>query len=150
RASQKNHLFFWGSIFIMSLKLEPHLAMPGICLLVMTLFVFSRPADAQTVPAGTETASRLASTNLQEITVTATRTSRKISDVPESVSVVDTEQIRTRQAADIGDILRYLPNVDLGGGPRNLGLNPVIRGMGDDRILFLLDGARQDFNRGHN
>src|SRR5690606_1261517 len=51
---------------------------------------------------------------------------------------------------DIGDILRYLPNVDLGGGPRNLGLNPVIRGMGDDRILFLLDGARQDFNRGHN
>lgn len=93
---------------------------------------------------------KIAAANLQEITVTATRTSRKVSDVPESISVVDTEQIRTRQATDMSDILRYLPNIELGGGPRNLGLNPVIRGLGDDRILFLLDGARQDFNRGHN
>lgn len=118
--------------------------------IIMAVSMLSNAVHAQTTSAGTKSESRLASADLKEITVTATRTSRKVSEVPESVSVVDTEQIRTRQAADIGDVLRYLPNVELGGGPRNLGLSPVMRGMGDDRILFLLDGARQDFNRGHN
>lgn len=92
----------------------------------------------------------IADAALPAITVTATRTRRTVDDVTESVSIVDTEQLRTRQAADIGDLLRYLPNVDFGGGPRNLGMSPVIRGLGDERVLFLLDGARQDFRRGHN
>ncbi len=87
---------------------------------------------------------------LPAITVTATRTKRNVNDITESVSVMDSEQLHTRQAADLGDILRYLPNVDLGGGPRNLGMSPTIRGLGDERILFLLDGARQDFRRAHN
>lgn len=117
----------------------------------ITFSLFIHPARAETASADTEPVGKLiTATNLQEVTVTATRTSRKVSEIPESVSVVDTEQIRTRQAADIGDLLRYLPNIDLGGGPRNLGISPTIRGMADDRILFLLDGARQDFNRGHN
>jgi len=133
----------------MPFRLKCSLAISRVHLLTITsIFTFYGSAHAQQTspPPG----QKLVSANLQEITVTATRTSRKVNEVPESVSVVDTEQIRTRQAADIGDVLRYLPNVELGGGPRNLGLNPVIRGMGDDRILFLLDGARQDFNRGHN
>ncbi len=136
----------------MLLKLEPRLITLGIYLAVMAVFVFPRYSEAQMVQAETETepVSNLASTNFKEITVTATRTLRKVSDVPESVSVVDTEQLRTRQATDIGDTLRYLPNVELGGGPRNIGMSPVIRGMGDGRILFLLDGARQDYNRGHD
>ncbi|MDF0678848.1 MAG: TonB-dependent receptor plug domain-containing protein [Nitrosomonas sp.] len=115
----------------------------------ITFSLFIHPARAETASADTEPVGKLiTATNLQEVTVTATRTSRKVSEIPESVSVVDTEQIRTRQAADIGDLLRYLPNIDLGGGPRNLGISPTIRGMADDRILFLLDGARQDFQPG--
>ncbi|MXS85887.1 TonB-dependent hemoglobin/transferrin/lactoferrin family receptor [Nitrosomonas sp. HPC101] len=117
---------------------------------VCTSALFSASADAQTTAAGTKLVDKLIVSDLREITVTATRTRRKVADTPESVSIVDTEQIRTRQAADIGDVLRYLPNIELGGGPRNLGLSPTIRGMSDGRILFLLDGARQDFNRGHN
>ncbi|MDP1559476.1 MAG: TonB-dependent receptor plug domain-containing protein [Nitrosomonas sp.] len=119
-------------------------------LIVVIVFVFSQNAEAQNATASSEPTNKRAYTNMHEITVTATRTNRKVSDVPESVSVVDTEQLQTRQAADIGDVLRYLPNVELGGGPRNLGMNPNIRGLGDARILFLLDGARQDFRRGHN
>src|SRR5699024_4251275 len=123
--------------------------MLGVYLLIITLLLFSGEVDAQRGhPQRPEGKSTEAS--LEEVTVTATRTKRKVSEVPESISIVDTEQIRTRQAADIGDVLRYLPNVELEGGPRNLGVNPVIRGMGDDRILILLDGARQDFNRGHD
>jgi outer membrane receptor for ferrienterochelin and colicin len=113
-------------------------------LIAMIVFVFSQNAKAQNATASSEPTKKLAYTNMQEITVTAKRTNREVSDVPESVSVVDTEQLQTRQAADIGDVLRYLPNVELGGGPRNLGMNPNIRGLGDARILLLLDGARQD------
>lgn len=116
--------------------------------IVLTLLIY--PVSAQTTSTGVKSADKFIVTNLNGITVTATRTSRKTNEIPESVSVVDIEQIRARQAADIGDVLRYLPNVELGGGPRNLGMRPAIRGMDDDRILFLLDGARQDFNRGHN
>lgn len=128
-----------------------YLADKRICPAAAIIFLlFIHSASAETVSTDTKSASKLIAANLQEITVTATRTRRKVNEVPESVSVVDTEQIRTRQAANIGDVLRYLPNVELGGGPRNLGMNPVIRGMGEDRILFLLDGARQDYNRGHD
>src|SRR5690606_19673862 len=112
--------------------------------IVLTLLTY--PVSAQTTSTGVKSADKFIATNLNGITVTATRTSRKTNEIPESVSVIDIEQIRARQAADIGDVLRYLPNVELGGGPRNLGMRPAIRGMDDDRILFLLDGARQDFN----
>lgn len=91
----------------------------------ITFSLCIHPASAETVSADTESAGKfITANNLQEITVTATRTSRKVSEVPESVSVVNTGQIRARQAADFGDILRYLPNVELGGRPRNLGLSP--------------------------
>lgn len=83
-----------------------------ILLLATTLLFYSPQASAQ------ESAAKLdfAAASLQAITVTATRTRRKVNEVPESVSIIDTEQLRTRQAADLGDIFRYLPNVDLGGG----------------------------------
>jgi len=120
-------------------------------LIVMMACILSQNAEAQNVTANPQSTNRLVYTsNMNEITVTATRTKRKVSEVPESVSVVGTEQIKTRQATDIGDVLRYLPSVDIGGGPRNIGINVNIRGLGDERILFLLDGARQDFRRAHN
>ncbi|MBK1630445.1 TonB-dependent receptor [Thiohalocapsa halophila] len=87
---------------------------------------------------------------LDAITVTATKTEQDIDVVPESVSVVTREQLRQRQPQAVGEVLRDLPNVDVGGGPRAVGQTVSIRGIGDDRILFLLDGARQNFSRGHN
>lgn len=38
----------------------------------------------------------------------------------------------------------------VGGGPRGIGQAVTIRGLSDDRILFLLDGARQNFAGAHN
>ncbi len=87
---------------------------------------------------------------LDGITIKATKTPRDPFDVAESVSVVDEERIESEQASDIGDILEDLPNVEIGGGPRAAGQRVTIRGLSDDRVLFLMDGARQNFSRGHN
>ncbi len=87
---------------------------------------------------------------LGPITVTATKTQQDIDVVPESVSLVDRAELRRRQPQALGEVLEDLPNVDVGGGPRAAGQRISIRGIGDDRILFLLDGARQNFVRGHN
>ncbi|WP_082674101.1 TonB-dependent hemoglobin/transferrin/lactoferrin family receptor [Thiohalocapsa sp. ML1] len=90
------------------------------------------------------------SVELDLITVTATKTEQDINVIPESVSVVQREELRQRQPQLLGEVLEDLPNVDVGGGPRGVGQTVTIRGIGDDRILFLLDGARQNLSRGHN
>lgn len=92
--------------------------------------------------------SRLAT--LSGITVTATRTKREVFQVPETVNIIGGEQLLRKQAADIGDVLEDIPGVAIVGGGRNIGTRINIRGLDDSRVLFLLDGARQDFNRAHN
>ncbi len=87
---------------------------------------------------------------LDPVTVTATKTSRPLDEVPESASVVDRAEIDQRQPQNLGDLLEDLPNVAVGGGPRGIGQAVTIRGLSDDRILFLLDGARQNFAGAHN
>ncbi|MBK1706011.1 TonB-dependent receptor [Halochromatium glycolicum] len=87
---------------------------------------------------------------LGPVTVTATKTSRPLDEVPESVSIIDRNEIEQRQPQTLGDLVADLPNVAIGGGPRAVGQTLTIRGLSDDRILFLLDGARQNFARGHN
>ncbi len=86
---------------------------------------------------------------LDEITVTATRTPRQAIEVPASISVVGREEILRRQAQSLDDILRDVPSVELSGGPRTTAEQPSIRGLGDERIVIRLDGARQNFQAGH-
>lgn len=88
--------------------------------------------------------------SLQGITVTATRTPETVLSVPKSVSIVDQKQIATEQATHLADIVENLPNIAVEGGPRPSGQNINIRGLSDQRILYLLDGARQNFNKAHN
>ncbi|WP_338073202.1 TonB-dependent hemoglobin/transferrin/lactoferrin family receptor [Halochromatium salexigens] len=87
---------------------------------------------------------------LGPVTVTATKTSRPLDEVPESVSIIDRAEIDQRQPQNLGDLLEDLPNVAVGGGPRGIGQAVTMRGLSDDRILFLLDGARQNFAGAHN
>jgi len=87
---------------------------------------------------------------LGPVTVNATKTSRPLDEVPESVSIIDRAEIDQRQPQNLGDLLEDLPNVAVGGGPRGIGQAVTIRGLSDDRILFLLDGARQNFAGAHN
>lgn len=86
---------------------------------------------------------------LGQIDITVTRSQLPLDAIAESVSVVDTETLQRKQVSNISDILEDLPNVDIGSGPRALGEEFNIRGLGDKRILFLVDGARQNFDSAH-
>nr|WP_242467346.1 TonB-dependent hemoglobin/transferrin/lactoferrin family receptor [Thiocapsa imhoffii] len=92
----------------------------------------------------------MSAVELAQIRVTAVKSDRDPFTIAESVSVIGREQIESEQPTRLGDLLLDLANVDIGGGPRGAGQQIVIRGLGDERILFLLDGARQNFDRAHN
>ncbi len=77
----------------------------------------------------------------ETITVTATRTERPISDVANTVSIIDAKQIQREIANNINDLIRYEPGVSVSGGGR-FGLNSFsIRGIGGDRVLTLVDNT---------
>ncbi|WP_299329043.1 TonB-dependent siderophore receptor [Parasphingopyxis sp.] len=77
------------------------------------------------------------------IVVTANRTARAISQVGESVTVVDEEEIVNRQPSDAIDILRTIPGVTFnrnGGIGTNAGVS--IRGAESDQTVVLIDGIK--------
>ncbi len=90
-------------------------------------------------------------TVLKKITVTdtATKTARDPFDIPDAVSIVDFTEMENRQVRTLGDALRDLPGVSIGGGPRALAQQPEIRGLSGSRVLITVDGARQNFTSGH-
>lgn len=89
-------------------------------------------------------------TSLSGVTATATRSSRNAFDIAESVSVIDAETIEQSQASTVGELLEGLANIEISGGPRSVGQNISIRGLGEDRLLLLVDGARQSYSRTHD
>lgn len=78
-----------------------------------------------------------------QIVVTANRTSRDIAQVGSSVTVVAEEEIVTRQASDVIDILRTVPGVTFN---RNGGIGTAsgvsIRGAQSDQTVVLIDGIK--------
>jgi len=87
---------------------------------------------------------------LDAVTVSATRTESSAFKLPGSVSVIGRERIEEEQPSDLGDLLESLPGVSMSGGPRTAGEVPTIRGLGGDRILIRVDGARRNFASGHD
>lgn len=83
---------------------------------------------------------------IPEITVSAMRTPMALSQTPASVSLVTQEDFTAGQAATVGDVLRKLPNVEFGGGPRSDGEIPTIRGYQGNDITLIVDGARRNAN----
>ena len=55
---------------------------------------------------------------LDPVTVTGTRTERSLYDVPGSASTVTKQTVDFRMPQRIDDLLRDLPGVEIGGGPR--------------------------------
>ncbi len=117
-------------------------------LAILALF-FACSVSAQETQKKDKPESSLLAT-LQGITVTATRTERDVFQVSETAGIVNSEQLLRKQAVDLSDVFEDMPGVAIVGGPRGVGTGINIRGLDDSRVLFLLDGARQDFNRAHN
>jgi outer membrane receptor protein involved in Fe transport len=106
-----------------------------------------------TVPAGSSTASVdlvLSPASVQEaVTVTATRSERRTSDVPASVSVLDREDIKQSPALVADDLLRQIPTFSLFRRTSSLASHPTAQGVslrgigpsGVSRTLVLVDGV---------
>jgi outer membrane receptor for ferrienterochelin and colicins len=77
---------------------------------------------------------------MDQVVVTATKRQQSLSDVPVSVSVLDSRQIARRNAQTLDEAMRYVPGVNMTGSQINIrGSSGYNRGAGS-RVLMLLDG----------
>lgn len=111
----------------------------------------SLPAVAQTPPAATTAdpagqapvATPGVPTQLDAVTTAAMRSRRPLDDVPATVSVITPENIDRENMQDIRDLVRNEPGVSVGNNPNRAGFqNFVIRGIGGNRVLIIVDGMR--------
>lgn len=89
------------------------------------------------------------SARLAPIQIESLRATIEAEDATAPVSVRDRDSLEIEQARDLGDVLREMPGVGVSGGPRATAIQPVIRGLGGERVVIRLDGARQNFASGH-
>ena len=108
-------------------------AIIGLCLYF--LFFLPCPGSAQQGPY-----------KLDEIVVTAARTSQPLADVPANVSIITKEDIQEMGALTVIDVFKREPGVftsNLLNSPKNAQVD--IRGFGEaspQNVLFLVDGRR--------
>ncbi|MCP4986414.1 MAG: TonB-dependent receptor [Colwellia sp.] len=78
--------------------------------------------------------------DLETITVTATRTERRLMDSPLSSSVITNEEIAMSSAASLADLLRDVPGVEITDAA-TAGMKRIkIRGESSRRVAVLIDG----------
>lgn len=90
---------------------------------------------------------------LDKVTVTATRSEKKLQDAPVTASVISSDEIEDGLVKDIKDLVRYEPGVSVRraavrftaagagtGRDGDAGFN--IRGLDGNRVLTLVDGVR--------
>ena len=128
-------------------------------LVVLTLFLGLVPAgtavssaSAQTTPTApdpqsagvtvTEHVTVNAAVPAEMETRTATKTATPLRDVPQSITVVTSAQIRSMSMQGIGDVTRYMPGVGIAQGEGNRDA-PILRGNTATGSFFV-DGIRDD------
>ena len=102
------------------------------------------------VPALAETQSKDTASQLQEITVTATRVVRPGFVAPTPLTTITMSELQLGGITTIGQALDYLPQeratltpIESAGDPTNLGFDsPDLRGLGQSHTLVLVDGQR--------
>lgn len=78
---------------------------------------------------------------LDELTVTATLTERALDEVPNTVTVIDREELDRQLARDLKDLVRYEPGVSVTSSFGRFGLGGFrIRGLQGNRVLIQTDG----------
>ncbi|MEM6538309.1 MAG: TonB-dependent receptor [Pseudomonadota bacterium] len=114
-----------------------------------SVFVIST-AVAQTDESVEAEAELLRVAQLDEITVYATKNPLPAFDYPGAVTVIDRTIIDDFNPSSVFDIFDAIPGAQINGGPRRTGQVPAIRGVGEEGVLVLFDGARQSFISGHD
>jgi vitamin B12 transporter len=107
-------------------------ALPALALPALSLPSVSLAADAVE-----------ASSEVDQIVVTAGRAADKLSEVPVSMTIIDAETLRKRQAVVVSDLLSRTPGVTV---TRNGGVGGStqvrIRGAETDQTAVLIDGVK--------
>ncbi|TKR30814.1 TonB-dependent hemoglobin/transferrin/lactoferrin family receptor [Luteimonas gilva] len=97
-------------------------------------------AAAQTAPSGPADGGDKA-IDLDPVVVTATRTARPLSNVPNTVDVIGRERMDDTLVRDLRDLVRYEPGVSVTSGIGRFGLGDIrIRGLGGNRVRIQTDG----------
>lgn len=112
---------------------------PSLCVCALLCAV---AAFAQDVPVAAATSPPTEPTALDTITVTASKAERKLSEVPATQSVIESEQLERELVEDLRDLVRYEPGVTVphqGSRFGNSGLS--IRGLGGNRVQTEIDGV---------
>jgi vitamin B12 transporter len=88
-------------------------------------------------------AETLATPNLDEVVVTASRNSQSTKTVTGDITVIDREEINRLQGGSLADLLRLQPGVQSysNGGMGNSS-NITLRGTNDNQLIVLVDGVR--------
>src|SRR5262245_42025428 len=113
----------------------------------------SAPARAQAPGVPPATASTFADTTkpvlfLKEIVTTGSRYPRAYYESPQALSFITTTQLREQQPTVVGDLLSTLPGVD-NSKDSPWEQRPVLRGLGGQRVLVLMDGSPVNSARGN-
>ncbi|PCJ39528.1 MAG: hypothetical protein COA71_13810 [SAR86 cluster bacterium] len=81
-------------------------------------------------------------TEAEEILVTATRLDRSEEDIAGTVTVISNIEMQQTLVEDLDDLVRYQPGISMSTSARGGNQGFVIRGIGGNRILTLMDGVR--------
>ncbi|OUS17687.1 hypothetical protein A9Q88_02735 [Gammaproteobacteria bacterium 50_400_T64] len=87
-------------------------------------------------------ASPVAGQEIETVIVTATKLPRTLSNIAGTISVITAEELEQQMAGDIDDIIRYQPGISLNTAGRGGNQGFIIRGIGGNRVLTLIDGVR--------
>ncbi len=100
-------------------------------------------AVVATAVATARAADRSDPSELEEVTITATKTPRTLLEVPATVAVIDAERIARELVSDIKDLIRYEPGVSVRNARSRFGLTDFnIRGIEGNRVLLEVDDVR--------
>lgn len=114
---------------------------------------FAQAAHAQDETQTNEAEKRGRVTLLQRLVVGA-GVEKVAIDTPQSVSVIEQEEIDQEQATTVGDVLKRIPGVNTSGSDRVMGQTFNIRGIGapeaaneEGRIIVTVDGATKFYEQ---
>ncbi len=86
---------------------------------------------------------QLALNSIEEVHVTTHRIEKTLNEIPASVSVIDSEMLKTLQSYNLSDMFRYEPSISVEKTGSRFGDASInIRGIGGNRVLILQDGVR--------
>ena len=80
--------------------------------------------------------------DIEEVIVSTTLLPRSLEDIAGTVSVIGREDMERQLADDLNDITRFQPGVSMDSASRGGNQGFVIRGIGGNRVLTIIDGIR--------